>query len=254
MKKIITTTLVAGLMASVAAAEGEVPATEVSVTVDYASAYVFRGATLNDSGVLQTGLEATGFGLPEGCGSLTLGVWGNFDLGDNDGDKATSEFSEVDLYASYGLPSLIDGVDLFVGYMEYTYAKGKVAEVGAADKEFNAGLGFSVADVALGATVYLGTGGGIGGNEYFEFTAGYDLELSEELGASLGASAAYFDPDAAGESSGWSDSSVSASLSYSVCESWSIGASVTYITELEGDVLEDYDVDTVGMLSLAGSF
>lgn len=249
MKKIITTTLVAGLMASVAAAEGEVSATEVSVTVDFASAYVFRGVTANDSSVLQTGLEATGFGLPEGCGSLTLGVWGNFDLGDNDGAQATSEFSEVDLYASYGLPSLIDGVDLFVGYTEYIYAA-----AGAADKELNAGLGFSVADVALGATVYLGTGGGINGNEYFEFTAGYDLELSEELGASLGASAAYFDPDSG--NSGWSDSSVSASLSYSVCESWSIGASVTYIGQLDDDVLTDaqHEVDTVGMLSLAGSF
>ncbi|MDP6631544.1 MAG: MltA-interacting MipA family protein, partial [Kiritimatiellia bacterium] len=44
-------------------------AAEASVSLDVASAYVFRGATLNDGLVLQPGLEISG--LP-----VTLGVWG----------------------------------------------------------------------------------------------------------------------------------------------------------------------------------
>ena len=90
MKNIITKTVAAGMIAAVAGttyAEGEattsaVPATEVSVTADFASAYVFRGVTFNDEAVFQPAIEATGLGLPEGAGSLTNGVWGNYEIGD----------------------------------------------------------------------------------------------------------------------------------------------------------------------------
>ena len=57
------------------------------------------------------------------------------------------------------------------------------------------------------------------------------------------------------------DGTLSAALSYAVCENWTIGASLVYIAQLDDDVLVDdslpavgYDVDVVGMLSLAGSF
>ena len=258
MKKIITTTLAAGLFAGMAYAEGEaaateVPATQVSATVDFASAYVFRGVTLNDGFVIQPGLEATGFGLAEHCGSLTLGTWGNFDINDYNGGES-SEFSEVDWYASYSLPSIVDGLDIFVGWTEYTYPTG-----GNADKEANVGAGFD-----LGATAYFGAGGAVHSSQYYEFTAGYDLELAEDLGASLGASAAYADID--GGENGFADGSLSAALSYSLTDNWSVGASVVYIAQLDDDVLPDetikaavspsvgYDVDFVGMLSIAGSF
>ncbi|MEN7973755.1 MAG: TorF family putative porin [Verrucomicrobiota bacterium] len=256
MKNMIVKTVVAGMVAAVtgtAMAEGEVPATEVGITEDFASAYVFRGSTFNDEAVFQPGVEVTGLGLPEGAGSLTIGVWGNYDIGDYGGVLKSSEFSEVDWYASYSLPSLVDGLDLFVGWTEYTYPNG-----GVSDKEASIGVGFDAAGAALGATAYLGVGGGINGNSYYELSAGYDLELSEELGASIGGSAGYLHTPA-GED-GWNDGSLSAALSYSVCENWSVGASLAYIAQLDDDVLVDvedggtYDVDMVGMLSLAGSF
>jgi uncharacterized protein (TIGR02001 family) len=264
MKSIISKTVAAGLiMTGVVLADelvveevvvSDVPATEVSVTADFASAYVFRGVTLNEDAVFQPGLEATGFGLKEGWGSLTIGAWGNFDFGDNDGTLKESEFSEVDLYASYSLPTLVDGLDIFVGWTEYTYP---TSDAGA-DKEANVGLGYEVIGIGLGATAYIGTGGAIHGSTYYELAAGYDLELTDGLGLSLGASAGYLDPDS-GED-GWNDGTVSAAISYAVCENWSIGASIAYIGQLDDDVLVDeddgggYDVDTVGMLSLAGSF
>ena len=49
MKKVIATTMAAFLVAQVASA--------VSASVDFASAYVFRGETVNDGFVIQPGLE-----------------------------------------------------------------------------------------------------------------------------------------------------------------------------------------------------
>ena len=55
MKKIIAAAMATGLVATVATAE-------VGVTMDFASAYVFRGYTFNDGPVIQPGIEASGLG------------------------------------------------------------------------------------------------------------------------------------------------------------------------------------------------
>ena len=140
MKKIITTTIAAGLIAGAASAE-------VSSTFDFASAYVFRGVTFNDGLVFQPGLEATGFGLPEAYGSFTMGAWANMDLNEYLPTRATSEFSEIDLYFSYSLPTFVEGLDLYVGLTEYTYE----ATIGSLnEKELNFGAGYELAGFALG--------------------------------------------------------------------------------------------------------
>ena len=246
MKKIITTTIAAGLMVS--------GATAGSVTADFASAYVFRGATFNDEAVFQPGVEA-GVPIPEEFGSLAIGAWGNYDIGDYGGSLKSSEFSEVDFYAGYGLPTLVEGLDISLGWTEYTYMDPAGAGGIPSDKEGSLGLGFGVADVALGATAYYGFGGGIKGTTYLEFTAGYDVEIDESLAASFGASAAYVDFED-GEN-GLHDGSLSAALSYAFAEGWSAGISGTYIAQLDDEVLVDvedggvYDVEFVGMFSLA---
>lgn len=250
MKKTVTTLMATGFMAASTWA--------VDVTMDFASAYVFRGVTFNDGPVFQPGIEASGLGLPEEYGSVAVGAWANYDIDDYGGLLNSSEFSEVDWYGSYSLPSLVDGLDLFIGYTEYTYPMGSTA-----DREGNAGAGYEIAGVALGATAYFNVGGG-DKYMYYEFTAGYDLELGEELGASFGASAAYLDPE--NGDSGFADGSLSAGLSYALNDVWSAGLSGTYIAQLDDEILPDetlavdpvdgfgYDVDFVGMLSLGASF
>ncbi|HKL20200.1 MAG TPA: TorF family putative porin, partial [Tichowtungia sp.] len=111
MKKII-----AGMMVALAAAVS-VQAADVSATVDFASAYVFRGVTLNNGLVMQPGVEVSGFGLPEEYGSIAAGIWANYDLDDEDG--MGSDFSEIDYYMSYTLP--IEALDVSIGYTEYDY-------------------------------------------------------------------------------------------------------------------------------------
>ncbi|HEY5653077.1 MAG TPA: hypothetical protein VIR63_01765 [Pontiella sp.] len=244
MKKIITTTLAASLVASVYAAD---------VTLDFASAYVFRGYTFNDGAVIQPGIEAAGLGLAEELGSVSVGAWGNIDVNDPyDSDSQTSQFSEIDWYASYGLPSVIDGLDLSVGYCEYTYP----LNGGSADKEVNVGAGFEVAGVSFGATIYKLIGGAYVGDTWYEVSAGYGIDVSDEVALGLSADARVV--DSVGGESGFNDYTLGADLSYTLNDVWSAGASITYIGQGDDEVLveEDggYDVDVVGMFSLAASF
>ncbi len=246
MKKMIITTMAAGLVAAVASAE-------VGVTMDFASAYVFRGTTFNDGAVIQPGIEAAGLGLPEEFGSASVGVWGNIDVDDPyDGGQQTSQFSEVDWYGSYSLPAMVDGLDLSVGYCEYTYP----LNGGSADKEVSVGAGYEIAGVSLGATVYKLIGGAFVGDTWYEVGAGYSLDIADALSAGVSADARFVD-SVTGET-GFNDYTVGADVSYALSEVWGIGASVTYIGQGDDDVLPDangaYDVDVVGMLSLAASF
>ncbi|MDF7800214.1 hypothetical protein P4C99_12115 [Pontiellaceae bacterium B1224] len=240
MKKIITTTIAAGLVASAAVAD-------VSVTLDFASAYVFRGVTLNDGAVFQPGIEVSGFGLAEEYGSVSAGAWGNWDFDNYNGGGQKDTFSETDWYASYSLPSFVENLDLFIGYCEYGYG------AGSADKEANIGAGYEIAGIGLGVTYYQGVGGLIGTSSYLEFAAGYGYDFTEELSGSLDARIGFADQD--GGESGFQDYDLGASLGYVLSESWSVGASIMYVGQGDDKVLPDgvgaYDVDFVGMFGLA---
>jgi len=218
-------------------------AADVDVTVDVASAYVFRGDTLNDGPVVQPGIEVA---LPYG---LTIGVWGNFDLDDYDGALEKNQFSEIDVYVDYALPLNIDRLDVSVGYTEFTYPGAE----GDADREFGLGFGYDFDYFDVGLGLYYGVGGAIDKDFYAEFNVGTAYDLPEGVVLDLGAGIGYLNPDE-GES-GFSGYTLSAGLSYGI-----LGASVTYYGQVDDDVLVDvedggtYDVDVVGMLSLALEF
>jgi len=241
MKKMMTAMVAVALLVAPAA----FAAAEVSVTLDAASAYVFRGVTFNDGPVLQPGLEVA---LPSG---LVLGAWGNIDIDDYDGSLVENQFSEIDIYGSYALP--VELLDVSIGYTEYTYPGAE----GDADREVGVSFGTALEMVELGLGIYYGLDGGIEKSLYVELSAGTSLELAEGVGLDLGATVGYADPDE-GES-GFADYSVSAGLGYGV-----VGASVAYIGQIDDEVLADvvmpteeiefsngYDVEVVGMLSLA---
>ena len=240
MKKIIVTAMAAGLVASGAFAG-------VSTTFDLASAYVFRGVTLNDGAVFQPGIEASGFEIPEEAGAVAIGAWANYDIDDYGGQLPGSTFTETDWYISYSLPALVDGLDLYIGYCEYMYGGP------ARDEELNIGAGYEIAGVALGLTYYQGVGGLIGTSSYVEGTASYGLDISETLSASVNATIGFADQD--GGENGFQDYSIGASLGGPLTESWSWGIAGTYIGQGDDEVLPDgdfgYDVEFVGMASLA---
>ena len=110
MKKVIATTMAAFLVAQVASA--------VSASVDFASAYVFRGVEANEGFVIQPGLEGEVSGV-------TVGVWANIDVAEN--AASADAVSEIDLYLGYGLGS-VAGWDVSAGLCEYTYPGADAAE------------------------------------------------------------------------------------------------------------------------------
>jgi hypothetical protein len=243
MNKIITTTMAAVLVAAVASAE-------VGVTMDFASAYVFRGVTFNDGFVFQPGIEASGLGLPEEYGSVTVGAWGNMDLDDYGNTLATSEFSEIDMYFSYSLPTIVSNLDLSVGYCDYTYPYGG----GESDKEVSLGVGYEIAGIGLGFGYYVLTDSSTQ-DPYADLSVGYGFDLADGLSAEVGALAGFVNSSLA-------HYDLSAAASYTLTDVWSIGASVVYIGQGDDEVLADYiaggdngyDVDLVGMVSLGASF
>ena len=238
-------------VAGVAMAQ-EAPTPEVSLTADFASAYVYRGVTFNDGAVFQPGLEIGG--LP-----ITIGVWGNLDIDDYDGMLESGQFSEIDLVLGYSLPieSDVHGVDL--GYTEYTYPSGG----GDADRE----LAISYkADVISAPEVaaYYGIDGAIDKSWYFEGSIEHEAKLYEEIDGAVGATLGYVSPDV-GED-GFSHYTVSASATYKI-----VTLGLTYIGQIDDKVLPDagpvvddtgavtgfgigYDAEFVGTVGLAYAF
>jgi uncharacterized protein (TIGR02001 family) len=229
------------LMAVVMVAAPTLYAAEASLSLDMASAYVFRGVTFNDGLVAQPGLEVGGLG------GLTVGVWGNLDIDDYDGALVENEFSELDIYGSYAIP--VECMDLSVGYTEYAYPSGG----GDADREIGLSAGVSVADVDLGAGVFYGVDGGIKESLYIECSVGHAFELTDKLGLELGATVGYVSPDVGPD--GFSHYTTTLGVSYGA-----LSASVTYVGQIDDDVLVDvadgggYDTDVFGSIGVGLDF
>jgi uncharacterized protein (TIGR02001 family) len=225
---------------------------EVTTGMNLKSAYVARGMTANDGPVAQPWIEVYGFGLPEEYGSVMVGAWGNYDFGDYNEIAVANSFQETDWYAFYTLPSMADRLTLSVGYMEYMYA------AGASDKDVIFTAGYDVVGLDLGMTYYQGVGGGIGSRAYFQFSAGYSVDITDQLSASVNGHVAFV--DGTQYASGFHDYSIGTGLDYQLTDLWSAGASITYIGQGDEDVLPDatptaigYDTQVVGALSITCS-
>lgn len=240
IKKVAMVTLVAAVVC-LGTGRSSVFGADVTISLDVASAYVFRGSTFNDELVAQPGLEISG--LP-----VVLGVWGNFDIGDYDNTLEEREFSEIDFYASYEVPLKLELVSLSVGYTEYMYPTGAID----ADRELSLGASFNVL-LSPSLTIYYGMDGGIQKNVYVEAGVSHDIELNEKVTLGLEAALGYLSPDE-GED-GLTHYTVSAGLSYD-----KFSASVTYVGQGDDDVLPDvddggtYDVKVFGTIGVAYDF
>jgi len=255
MKKLIIMTIAA---VSVAVAA---QAADVSTTVDFASAYVFRGVTLNNGLVMQPGAEISGFPIDEAYGSVAIGIWGNYDI--NDEDRDGSDLSEIDYYISYTLP--IETMDVSVAYTEYTHDKQGVET----DKELNLTVGSAIGEDGLYASfaANYGVGGYVNSSWYLQGALDYEIELSDALTASAGVTVAYVisDGDYAdwGIADGFGDATGSVGLAYALNDNWSISGDLTYIAQIDDDVLPNgdrrvnntgYDVDFVASIGVGCDF
>lgn len=243
MKKTAMMMVAAALIAGVAGAA------DVSISGDFASAYVFRGVTLNKGLVFQPGAEISGLPIPEQFGSLAVGIWGNYDIDDSDGAVAGSSFSEVDYYVSYSLPVTV--VDLGISYTYYDYPNG-----GIADQEIGFSIGKGLGETGLYAslTANYGIAGAVDGSWYVQAALDYEKELTEALTMSAGMNIAYALVD--GGSDGFNDAGASVGLSYALNDNWSVNGSLNYVAQLDSDVLSDasYDVPLYATIGLSCDF
>ncbi len=237
-RKVMRMKVMSGMVAVVMMAASAVYGADASLSLDVASAYVFRGVTYNDGLVAHPGVKVSGLD------GLTVGTWGVLNLDDYDGNAAKDQFSEVDIYGTYALP--IECVGVTLGYTEFVYPTAAIDS----DREVSLGLGKTVGPVDLAATVYYMVDGLYRKQLYSEFTAGKLIDLGA-VDLKLGALVAYLAPDDGEE--GFSHFSGTVGLAFGP-----VSASVVYIGQIDDDVLPDgagaYDVEVVGMLSAAVSF
>lgn len=250
------------IMMAAALAAGVAGAADVSATADFASAYVFRGVTLNDGLVFQPGVEVSGLPIPEEYGSVTLGTWANYDLNTYGGALNRNEFSEIDYYVSYALPVKV--VDLGITYTEYTYPNSGGT---TADKEIAGSVGKAIGDSGLysSLTANYGLDGAPKDNWYIQAGLDYSKDLSDKLSLSAGLTAAYLIQKTG--SDGFNDATASVGLSYALTDKWSLNGSIVYVAQLDNNVLADtpsggpastgtfgYDVPVYGTLGLSCDF
>lgn len=185
------------------------------VSVDFVSAYVFRGAELAEESI-QPGFDTTMFG-----GAVSVGTWANFDIDE-------SEFDEFDYFFGYAIPTGDSPVSVEIGYTEYIYNVG-----GEADREPY--LAFGLGDASL--LVAYGIDGAIDETLYLELGYGMSFDVAENLAIDVSAALGYVDPDVG--DSGFNHLTVSAGTAISVPETdYSVSVGLTYIFETDEDVQE----------------
>jgi uncharacterized protein (TIGR02001 family) len=192
------------------------------VAVGVTSAYIFRGATLNDEVNVQPGFETTAL-----SGLVTVGTWANF-------NTDTSEFDEIDYYFSIPLPLGEESpVSVKVGYTEYTYP----GTEGDADREPFVSFGTSVDVIDLGLLVAYGVDGLVDSSLYLQFDASTELPVAENIAVKLTSALGYSDPDE-GES-GFSHLTLGTSVALGIPETeQTVSLGVSYVVETDKDVLE----------------
>lgn len=225
--------------------------------VDFSSARVYRGVTLNDGLVAQPSLE--GKILP----GVTVGVWGNLDIDDYGKRVKDGQFSKIDLYANYTLPINCDLASVAIGYIEHTFPQGlenvtegdvtRIDGAKDAEREVKVAANFD-AILKPNLAVFYGIDGAIEKDWYVEGGIGHALALTDDVNLNLGSTIAYKNPDEG--KSGLSHWTLGATASYKWAE-----LGVKYIGRIDSDVLPNegrvargYDTEFVGTLSLVKKF
>lgn len=241
------------MMITAALIAGGASAADVTATADFASAYIFRGVTLNDGLVFQPGASISGLPIPEEYGSVVLGTWANFDMDDYGGNVEKNDFSEVDYYATYILPVKL--VDLSTTYTEYTYP---IDGDPLTDREVAVTVGKAIGETGLYPSISFNYGldGYIEEDWYILSGVDYTLALTEKLSL-LSALKAGYKVDNDGQD-GFQDGVGKVGLKYAFTENWFATSSLNYVAQLDDEILPDgefaYDKEFFATAGVGCSF
>jgi uncharacterized protein (TIGR02001 family) len=221
---------VTALPASAVDLEKIAPGSRISGTVglDLASAYVFRGMTVNKNPALQPSLKLQ-------SGGLTVGAWGNRAL-----DAEENEIEqELDAFASFDIP--LDALTVSLGYTEYMYPDSDYDN----DQELMVRLSLSgFLNPSLAA--FRGVGGGILDSSYYELGLKQEIFTRNDMSGTLGGTLAWLDRET-GED-GLSHFTVSAGLAYKL-----VAVSAHYAVETDEEV-NDLDEQEPFFVTSGASF
>jgi len=236
----------AGLLITAAALAGPAAAeVTATYTMDFASAYVWRGITVTDGVVWQPQVTIAH------PGGFAMNVWGNWDWTDDNGLE--HEFIEVDLTPSYTFDTGSD-FTAAVGLIEYVFPNSGAYNDATTEAWFSLGWNGTITP-ALAV--------------YYDFDAVEDYyanlsltwahEFAENTTFKLAASAGYAGEDfagfyAGGAESGFFDGRATATIAWAPEGKWGIAGYAAFSDTLDDDVLPEQPVDFFGGVSFSRSF
>jgi hypothetical protein len=215
----------------------------LGISLDYSSQYIWRGAVMTDESVFQPSATLS-------AGNLTVGIWGNMDLGHssrdglNSGREDSGNFTEIDYSIDWSAPIPgVEGLGYSLGAIRYDFPQFAGNPTTA---EFYGGLNL---DVLLNPSVTVYYDFDAVNSTYVSFGLGHSFDgLTQlegvntvDLSASLGwASGSYNDtywPTATGAAADSMLSDLVLSLAIPVeVAGWTATPSVSYVTLMDNDM------------------
>jgi uncharacterized protein (TIGR02001 family) len=188
--------------------------------VGYSSDYIFRGSNQSgDNDLYEFGLDFAGSGTAPVLGDVdwSAGVW-----------YASFGSNELDVYGEVS-KSLNDMLAVAVGITNYSYFGGNDDDI-----EPYISIGATVGEISLGAAAHYDESDTKDHDVYYEFTAGYERDLGENLNGAVELVLGWFDESAAGSDDDDVFYGGTVSLSYAASENITVTphASVTFSENL----------------------
>jgi hypothetical protein len=225
-----------------------------AATLDLYSAYVWRGAVVNDRPVWQPGATvsyATG-----DYGTFSGNVWGNFDMTDRKSHTKFGGINEIDYTASYAID--VGPVSLSVGHIWYTFPSVTDSAYGESTREVYATAQYNNDIVNPFVKVYYdyavmdGAYANVGLNKTVKVSDRVSVGSEVSLGAGSDGYMGYLNTDSAG----LMDFNAALFASYALTDHISVGPRLAWVSVVDSDARDSVDDQDLlwGGVNLAASF
>lgn len=231
-----------------------VRAADPSVGVDFYTAYVWRGITIQDTPVLQPWVDISGISFGKDV-SLGVNVWGNFPLSDwkKDGQLRADggEFSEFDATLTLSLPK-----GFKAGYTEFTFPTTAAIQYLGFREVFTGWTGSFGVDVS--ANVYYGVHeitsiyGSVSVGRAFALSPKLKLTVEGQAGACGKEFAQIY--GGADRKAGFSNYGFMAKLAFTPTEKITLGVNLGHVGSLDKSVLPAQPIKFLGGVTALVAF
>ncbi len=226
----------------------------VSATLDLYSAYVWRGAVVNDRPVWQPAVTAA-YSLGD-YGTLSGNVWGNFDMTDRRGHTKFGGINEIDYTASYAVD--VGPVSLSAGHIWYTFPSISGSSYGTSTREVFITAQYNNDIVNPFVKAYYDYEFAEGA--YYNVGLNKSVSITDQLSVGAELSLGIADDDYMdayfGADGGLCDFNASLFASYAITDNISIGPRLAWMSLVDDEARDNVDDQEIlwGGVNLAASF